>query len=241
MARTTKESKIRKARTSVPLRKALVTARGPKERRADERLVEESLSLILAQEDMTGSAVRAIGEHVIDRYFDGDIDLALSKNPTKPKSYAMLARRAKGETNWSQTDFRRAVKIAIAYRSLATSMRDRISPWLLERLASIDDQTIRREIAARIAKEGLRGDAAENVIAQAGATERRGGRPAVAGAVRFARTVHRLIEQADDRRDFAHRALGALAPKARRTLAAQLRAVAARLTKLAQALARPRN
>lgn len=206
------------------------------ERKADTTLVERTLALIEQHEDKTGARERAIGEHVLDEYFGGDVEAALAKTPRKPKSFALLAERAVERTRWTERDLRDAVSLAIVWRSLPVRVRAKLTARTLRRLASIDDVASRRAVAAKIASGEVKGAAAEQAIIDAGASERGGGRKPTPAHVRFASSLERAMTRAEETGALDRKAIGALDRDARGALAARLRETARKLTSLADRL-----
>lgn len=187
----------KKPRASTPRARTAkkATARSV-EGKADLRLIERTLALIAAQEEASGAGRRAIGEHLLDEYFGGDAALVRSKSPLKAKSYALLAKRAPSESGWTEADLRKAVTIAIVYRSLPGAFRDLVPSYYLERLGSIDDEPARIALAKRIASSELRGKKADDAIAKAGTTERAGGRARKPAALKAIDALLRAGERA---------------------------------------------
>ncbi|MCC7538515.1 MAG: hypothetical protein IT379_19980 [Deltaproteobacteria bacterium] len=229
--------RIRPSRTTTPSTPAAAKAarRAGVERKADVALVERTLGLLGRHQRAEAKGRRAIGEHLLDAYFDGDAALAKSKSPSKPKSYALLAQRAQPESDWQERDLRDAVAMAIAYRSLPARVRGAVSPTYLLRLASIDDVAQRRALAARIAAGELSGGAEVlDAIARAGAGERGGGRARTPSTLRSVSTLVRAAERAEDGGALTIRTLRALDDDARTRVAHSLRKLAARLNELAE-------
>jgi hypothetical protein len=202
------------------------------EKVANKKLVEQTLGLLARDDEARATGEREIGEHVLDAYFGGDHEAALSKSPRKPLSYAALAERAAAETMWTEERLRRAVKVAIAWRSLAAKVREGLSGRDLFRLASIDDIRVRRGVAAQLASGELMGRAADQAIAAAGASERRGGRAPTPPAEKLLSAVERALEGVA-----ARSVAKGIADEAREALAERLRDAAERLRKLADRLA----
>jgi hypothetical protein len=233
-----KKKSAKKDPRKKPTKKATVRRAANVEKRIDERLVERTLALIEAHEEASEASRRAIGEHLFDEYFGADEDLALSTSPVKAKSFAALASRADAGFGWGEDDLRYVVRIAIAYRSLPSSVREEIPASSLARLASIEDVAERRELAAKIASGELRGDALREAIAEAGAGESRGGRPRLPPALREGRKVVRAVMRLDERASFGVRRLRELDDAQRRELAEQIDEAVAKLRALAAALRR---
>lgn len=202
---------------------------------ADEALVESTMQLIAAQDRAVAAGLRAIGEHVLDRYFDADEATVRSKRPHKDKSFARLAERAKAETSFRKRDLYRAVSMAIVWRSLSEQVRDKLDPTSLERLAGVDDLETRRQLAARNASGELDDRALKAAIARAGASEREGGPRPKPAAIKLAAAVEKAIEAAQAE-GLRKRDLKGLPAKEARDLAKRLRAAARELGALADKL-----
>lgn len=203
------------------------------ERSADSALVERTLEKLSTHDRVTFTSARAIGEHILDEYYGGDEQLVRSKSPVKPKSFASLAARSVEETQWDEADLRRAVSMAIVYRSLSESIRDRVPHTYLVRLASIEDLAVRRELAAQIASGELRGIRAKEAVARAGAGERGGGRPMMSSAMRFTHRIEDTIDRALAEGEVDVHDIEALTDVARAELAQRLDVAARRLRELA--------
>jgi hypothetical protein len=206
------------------------------EPRIDEPLVERSLALIEAHVIERDASRRAIGEHILDAYFGGDSSLARSKNPQKPKSFTALATRAEAQFGWDESDFRYAVRIAITYRDLPSAVRDQIPASSLAALASIQDITEMRRLAARIASGEIRGEAAREAIAEAGASEARGGRPRIPPALRAGQRAIRAVLRLEDDADMSAGRMRELDEMDALELADQMDDAAKRLREVAEAL-----
>ncbi|MCC7537022.1 MAG: hypothetical protein IT379_12450 [Deltaproteobacteria bacterium] len=202
------------------------------ERKADGRLVSRSIALLLAHQERVADSERTIGEHLLETYFDGDVELARSKSPSKPLSFASLAERVERETLWDEHDLRRFVIVAIVSRSLALRVLSKLTPDQLYRLGSIDALVERRKLAARIASGELAGHAVRDAIAKAGAGERSGGPRSTPRAVRLARSLAKAVERIDDDDALLPRALRALDSETRTEVARALDAAADKLRAL---------
>lgn len=204
------------------------------EEAVDEELVERTMKLLLEHDRTSAKGLTLIGEHVLDHYFDGDEASAKSKRPTKEKTFARLAERAKAESSFKKRDLYRAVSMAIVWRSLSTQVRDKLEPTHFEKLASIDDVATRREVAARIADGELAGRALDKEIAKRGKRERGGGPKPKHAAEKMTDAVERALDEVEKGGELGKRALRALEKKTRGGLGKRLRAVAKRLQAIAK-------
>lgn len=153
------------------------------ERRPDERLVNETVRLARRHDRRVSASLREIGEHVLRAYFFADdLQLARSNDPTKPRTYALLAARAEAETDWTAADFRRAVRIAIVARTLRPGVAAKLAPSKLLRLYAVDDTAHRAVLAKRVAEGELDEAAFRIAVAKLAGTHRRGGRQRNPGA-----------------------------------------------------------
>lgn len=202
---------------------------------ADEALVESTMQLIAAQDRAVAAGLRAIGEHILDRYFDADEATVRSKRPHKDKSFARLGERAKAETSFRKRDLYRAVSIAIVWRSLSEQVRDKLDPTQLEHLANLDDLEARRALAARAASGELGGRELRAAITEAGAQERGGGPRPKPPALKLAAAVEKALEAAQAE-GLRKRDLKGLGGKEARELAKRLRAAARELSAVADKL-----
>ena len=110
-------------------------------------------------------------------------------------SFRRLAERAAESTGWKERDLREAVTMELCARSLPAQVAERIDPSYLPLLDGIEDLEARREIAARLASDELRGEAARLAI-RAAAGERRGGRRPMAAPVKHGNDIAREVDQA---------------------------------------------
>ncbi len=203
------------------------------EARADEALVDRSMELLHAHDERVADSVREIGEHLLESYFGGDEQLARSRVARRPLSYERLAARAEAETSWDAADLRRAVTAALVSRSLPSALAERVPATYLVRLDSVDDPSVRAELAARIANGELRGHAAKETITLASVGRRRGGRPPTPGPIRLANGLERLLDRSDDFGGLDPSAVQELDQLARASLAGRIDDVARRLAALA--------
>ncbi|MCZ7682979.1 MAG: histone H1-like repetitive region-containing protein [Sandaracinaceae bacterium] len=203
------------------------------EARADEALVDRSMELLHAHDERVADSVREIGEHLLESYFGGDEQLARSRVARRPLSYERLAARAEAETSWDAADLRRAVTAALVSRSLPSALAERVPATYLVRLDSVDDPSVRAELAARIANLELRGHAAKEAITLASVGRRRGGRPPTPGPIRLANGLERLLDRSDDFGGLDPSAVQELDQLARASLAGRIDDVARRLAALA--------
>jgi hypothetical protein len=174
-----------------------MVGRSATETSADERLVQRTLARLGEHDRTVGMAMRKVGAAVIDDYFGGDVELARSNKPTKPKSFARLVKLAAKETEWTVADFRRAVTAERVARSLPRAIADALLPSYLVRLSSIDDPAVRVEVAKKIASGEVRGRAAEELVAKKSGGNPQGGRKRVAGPVRVIGDVERVMAAAE--------------------------------------------
>lgn len=202
----------------------------------DDELVEHTMKLVLEHDRKSAQGLIAIGEHVLDHYFDGEETTARSKRPKKDKSFARLAERAKSESSLKKRDLYRAVSIAIVWRSLSAQVREKLEATHLERLATIDDVTRRQELAAKIADGELRGKALDREVTKAGGKERGGGPAPKHGAQKMSDAFERALDEIEKSGELGKRALRSIDKKARGGLGKRLRAIARRLSAIAKKL-----
>ena len=231
---TTRSVRARSAaRTSSRARPSAPAA----ERRANEVLVEQTIELLHAHERIVGQSFVRIGEHLLEEYFGGDVDLARSHDPTKPRSYARLVARAGAETDWDVADFRRAVVIALVARSLPSAMVEKIAPSRLVRLAAIDDPTERTALANRVANGELDDLTFRELVSRASGADRRGGGPKrMAGPMRIAAGVERILDLGDEVDAFDAKEIARVPETARNAIRHRLRAAIERLQVMVRAL-----
>jgi hypothetical protein len=159
-----------------------------------------------------------------------------SSSPTKPKSFARLAARAKAETEWTIEDFRRAVKMALVARTLDEWVVEKIAPSKLVRLAAIDDPARRDVLAARVAAGELSDRQFRVAVAKEAGERRSGGPVRVAGPVRTVGAVERVIEDAEEADAFDAAEVKRVPAEARAALKRRLREAVRKLNELIRSL-----
>src|SRR5437867_3362313 len=92
------------------------------------------------------SAVVAIGDYVIQQFFEGDLELASSQNPNKSASFNKLLEREK-DLPFSSTSLRRMVFIAVQYHQMPLQIADRLSRTQHEKLLRVQDPQIKLQLA----------------------------------------------------------------------------------------------
>lgn len=225
--------KAQKKRPSAPRTKAPPKRGAFVEGAADAALVDESLDVLHAHGDDLGCSLPQVGEHLIERYFDGDEDLARDRTPAKPRSYELLVARAESETAWDAADLRRSVIAALAARTLPEDLARAVPASHLVRLDTVADPAVRTSLAQQIASGELRGHTAAEAIAQASGAKGRAARAPAPGPVRLANALERLLDRADDFGGLDAMSVRHLEELERAAIAGRIDDVARRLTALA--------
>lgn len=210
--------------------------RAPAERRADTRLVGETLEMLREHDRTVSVSLREIGEHLLLSYFDDDEKLAQSNAPTKRRSYAGLVRLAKKEAGWKEEDFRRAVKLAIVARTLPSALVPRLSATRILRLGAIDDLPARVAFAAEVARTEMSEDDFRERILPLTSKERRGGRTVLPSPARLAAELERDLDRAAEADAFDPDELARVPATALPTLERRLAAAITRLEALLRAV-----
>lgn len=83
------------------------------------RLVEKSIARVNGLVAEAGGRYDAIGDHLFETYYDGDVQRALTPSKDTPVGIAVLAREAEGALNLSRTMLFHAVRVGALNRRLA--------------------------------------------------------------------------------------------------------------------------
>lgn len=228
-ATTKRESRAKASRakkSNAPPRAARLSNR---ETRIDHALVARTLDLVADHERTTTESMRGVGAAIIEDYFGGDLELASSNDPLKPKSFTKLSDIIGDETTWTADDLRNAVKVEVVAGTLPSTLANRIAPTYLAHLHTVDDPAKRIELATDLASGTLRGRAAREAITRASGANPRGGRPPLPGPQRVVGTLERMLDRAEEGGDLDAEDFHRIADTARDALRRRVRRVIDRL------------
>jgi hypothetical protein len=206
------------------------------ETRADEKLVSRTIALLNRHDRAVAASLRRIGESIIRDYFGGDVELVRSNDPHKGKSLARLAARAQRETDWTEGDFRRAVRIALVARTLDERVVAKIAPSKLMRLSAIEDPAARDVLAARVAAGELTDRQFRVAVARAAGKSQRFGPRRQPAPVHLVNGVERVIAQGVEAEAFRASEWERVPVAVRAGLKRRLGSAVARLQKLMRSL-----
>lgn len=207
--------------------------------RDDDALVERAIAHVrgLARRGLLETAV-AIGDYLVATFFDGDLELARSRRPTKPAALSRFLERA-DETEIAASLLRRSIALSAQYRSLPAPVRDRLSVSQHTALLPVDDAREKARLAAEAVARGLSKKEIEGIVRRDPEHAPTRGRPPrshlekAVGAAR--RALSALIEG-----ELTAARLRKLPPEVREGLARDLHAIRERSERIADALLRPR-
>lgn len=144
---------------------------------ADEALAQEALGVIVRLERRARlELVVEVGEYIVTRFFGGKIELARSFSPTKPEALARLIKLAPSR-EISASQLQSAIALAVQYRSLPGTVRDRLTVRQHQALLPVKDAQEKTKLARRAISEKLSGPALTLVVRSQQGPARRGPKP----------------------------------------------------------------
>lgn len=109
------------------------------------------------------STVVAIGDYVIRVFYGGDLDLALSFSPTKPKGLRELFERA-DELHVSVHALKESVRISVQYHALPRAIADGLTKTHHSALLPVEDVAAKLVYARRALEAHLSAERLEQVV-----------------------------------------------------------------------------
>lgn len=205
---------------------------------ADERLVREVLAHI-AQVSRRAliEGTAEIGDYLILKFFDGNLELATSNSPTKAEALKRLLERA-GEIDTSAAYLRRAIRFSVQYRALPASVRDKLSMRQQLALLPVSDPQLKRKLAEEALSRGLTSDQLVRRIRQLGPRKGGSGRQPLPELQRTTSAALRLLDSEAIDGALAPAALRALPDDARDAIRRTLVSLRERMERIADALGR---
>lgn len=217
--------------------KRTASAKG-REAEADERLVREVLAHIqqISRRALIDGTAE-IGDYLVLKFFDGNLELATSNSPTKGEALRRLLDRA-GEIDTSAAYLRRAIRFSVQYRALPASVRDKLSMRQQLALLPVSDPQQKRKLAEEALTRGLTSDQLVRRVRQAGPRKGGSGRQPLPELDRTTRAALRLLTGEAVDGALVPTALRALPEDARDTIRRTLVALRERVERIGDALDR---
>ena len=137
------------------------------------------------------ATVVAVGDYLIEHFYDGSLELARSRSPSKASAFAQLLGRV-NELPIGVHQLRQAIRVSVQYRELPAAIADRLSASHHGALLLVEDARVRGELAAQVVQGDLSVRELERMVRKL-KPRHPGGRPAAAPPLRWARALVRAV------------------------------------------------
>ena len=151
-----------RARRPVPSPPA--TPDKPERPAVDDRLVQQALKRIAKiTRRATVDIVVEVGDHLVQGFFGGDLELARSNQANKPESLRAVLRRV-AEVDADASMVRRSIRLSVQYRDLPATLASRLSLRQHFALLPVADKKEKARLGARALAEKLNAVALERLV-----------------------------------------------------------------------------